>query len=279
MLKGIIFLIGVFVLFMLWFRYFERRSIFFPTKDFSYTPSEFGLRYEDVFFAAGDGARINAWFIHSNKDAPQRLTVLFCHGNGGNISHRISKIEILSQLGLDVFIFDYRGFGRSKGIPSEKGVYLDAEAACDYLTKDKKISADDIIAYGESLGVAAAVDLASKKKLKALILEGAFSSAQDMAREIYPFLPGFLIHSKFNSIAKIKNVAIPKLFIHSSNDEIVPIHLGQKLYNVALEPKSFAVLGGGHNTCFMDSQEKYRDSISSFIGKIFSNNKASIKLD
>ncbi|MBL7131383.1 MAG: alpha/beta hydrolase [Candidatus Omnitrophica bacterium] len=263
MLKNIIFVICFFVLMAIWFRYFEWRSIFFPAKDLSYTPDTFDLEYEDIFLTTKDGLKIYAWFISANSN--MRYTLLFSHGNGGNISHRISKIVMLNKLGLNIFIYDYRGYGKSEGRPSEAGIYLDAQAAYNYLTKEKGISPDNIIAYGESLGSTVSIDLASKVKLKALILEGAFSRGKDMAGEIYPFLPSCFIHTKFDSLSKIKNMTIPKLFIHSSNDEIVPIQLSRKLFDAAPDPKTFTTLGGGHNTSFIDSQNKYIEGISSFI--------------
>jgi len=268
MFKNIIFVICIFILVSVWFRYFEWRSIFFPMKDFSYTPKEFGLEYEDVFLRTKDGLEINAWFIPAKGSPSQKYTLLFSHGNGGNISHRISKIVILNQLDLNIFIYDYRGYGKSEGRPSEKGFYLDTQAAYDYLIKDKGINADSIIVYGESLGGAVAVDLASRERLKALILEGVFSRTKDMAREIYPFLPSIFIHNKFDSLGKIKNIKIPKLFIHSSIDEIVPIHLSRRLYDAALQPKSFTTVEGGHNTICMDSPLKFKESIALFIDEL-----------
>ncbi len=262
MLKNIVFYIIILALGLVWIRYFEWKSIFYPTKDFPYTPEAIGLEYEDVFVNTEDGKAINAWFIPSRVS---RYTLLFCHGNGGNISHRIEKIDIFNKLGLDIFLYDYRGYGKSSGLPSEKGLYLDTQAAYDYLVKQRKIPAENIIAYGESLGGVVAADLASRVKLKALILEGAFTHAKDMSREIYPFLPTFLLRSKLDSLSKISRISIPKLFIHSTNDEIVPIHLSRKLFDAAPEPKTFITLSGGHNTYHMDSKKEYIESIATFV--------------
>lgn len=267
MLKNIIFIISVIAFLAIWFRYIELRSIFFPSRDFSFTPNDIGLKFQDIFFKTQDGLNINAWFIPSNTPTSS-YTLLFSHGNGGNISHRISKIEMLNKLDLNIFIYDYRGYGKSQGRPSEAGIYLDTEAAYSYLVQEKNIKPDTIIAYGESLGSTASIDLASKVKLKALILEGAFSNAKDMAKEVYPFLPGFFIKTKFDSLNKIKNITAPKLFIHSSSDEIVPIELGKKLFDAAKEPKFFKTIGGGHNTSFIDSENEFKNSISSFINRI-----------
>ena len=262
MLKNICVLIIALVLGVSWFRYFEWRSLFFPTREFSYSPGTFGMEYEDIFFKTQDGLTLNAWFIPAKA---ARYTVLFCHGNGGNLSHRVGKIETLHKLGLSVFIFDYRGYGKSEGRPSEKGIYLDARAAYDYLTKQKGISAYSLIPYGESLGGAAAVDLACRVELKALVLESVFSNAKDMSREIFPFLPVFILGSKLDNLSKIRNVTIPKLFIHSSNDEIVPFSLSQKLFRSAPEPKTFVTIGGAHNTCHIDSRRQYTEGIAAFI--------------
>jgi fermentation-respiration switch protein FrsA (DUF1100 family) len=219
-----------------------------------------------VYIDTIDGQKINAWFIPAKDEA--LFTVLFSHGNGGNISHRMDKIIILHRLGLNVFIYDYRGYGKSRGRPSEEGIYLDAIAAYNYLVKERGSNENSILLYGESLGGVVSVDLASKVKTRALVLEGIFSSAKDMASEIYPFLPTIFLKSKFDSMAKIKKITMPKLFIHSLDDEIVPVDLSKKLFNVAPEPKLFVTLKGGHNTCFADSQDDFLNSITSFIDKL-----------
>ncbi|MFH1622675.1 MAG: alpha/beta hydrolase [Candidatus Omnitrophota bacterium] len=266
MLKNIVFLVIFTIFGFIWFRNFEWRSIFFPIKDFAMLPDSLGIEYEDIFTKTDDGLTLNAWFIPAKDNT--NLTIFFSHGNGGNISHRFDKITILRNLGLNVFIYDYRGYGKSQGRPSEEGIYLDAQAAYKYLTKEKGLNPDDIIAYGESLGATVTVDLASKVKLKALILEGAFTNAKEMSKEIYPFLPTFILKSKLDSISKIKNIHIPKLFIHSINDEIVPIHLNKKLFNAALGEKTFVTIAGGHNTSHIDSQKEYTQGIATFIAKI-----------
>jgi len=268
MIKNTILIIVFFFFLVFWMRYFEWRSLFFPTRESSYTPETFNLEYEDIFLKTQDGLQINAWFIPAKAAKSEEFTILFSHGNGGNISHRISKIAILSELGLNVFIYDYRGYGRSQGRPSESGIYLDARAAYNYLTSERGISTDKIIAYGESLGAAVTVDLAAKVELRALILEGAFSRAQDMAKEIYPFMPSFLIYSKFDSLAKIKNITFPKLFIHSLSDEIIPIELARKLFNQAPDPKLFITIDGSHNLSFIDSHNQVKVSISEFLDKL-----------
>lgn len=228
-------------------------------------PSVMGLTYEDIYMDTEDGLRLNAWFIPA-KDS--KFTILFCHGNGGNISHRIDKIEILNKLGLNVFIFDYRGYGKSNGRPSERGLYKDALASYEYLVSKKGISKEHIIVYGESLGGAVAVNLVSKKNARALITESAFSSARDVARAVYPLFPVFLMSSKFDSSKKIKDINIPKLIIHSKNDDIVPFDQSVKLFNSSKEPKKHVVLMGAHNSSYMDSLDLYTSSIHDFVNEL-----------
>lgn len=255
----------VFILLSGYFRYIERKSIFFPMRQIEYTPKDIGLIYKEVFFKAEDGVELNGWLIPAKGT---KGTILFLHGNAGNISHRFEKLQIFHDLNLNVFIFDYRGYGKSKGSPSEKGLYLDAKAAYDYLVSKEGIRKEEIILFGESLGGAVAIDLASKKKVKAIIVESAFSSAKDMAKRIYPFIPSFFITSDFNSVKKIKNIQVPKLIIHSVDDEIVPFDLGRKLFEAAPPPKEFLKIRGGHNTGFLNSEAQFKKGIDSFISSL-----------
>ncbi len=248
-------------LFIAGIRYVERNSIYFPMREVVMTPASAGLPYEDVWFTASDGKRLNGWYIPAGGG----YTVLFCHGNAGNIGHRMHKISILHSLGLDQFVFDYRGYGRSEGAPSEQGLYRDAQAAYDYLTKEKHIPAGSIILYGESIGCAVIIELALKNEARALITEEAFTSVKDMARLAFPFIPHQIFSSRFDSVSKIKGISCPKLIIHSVEDEIVPYALGEKLYEAAGVPKKFLKLNGSHNTAFLDSEKEYRDGIKSFL--------------
>ncbi len=264
MVKTTLFIILAIILLMVYVRYIESRSIFFPMKKIEFTPGLVNLAFEDVYITTSDNIKLNGWFIPCDN---ARYTFLFCHGNAGNIGHRIEKIIIFREIGVNVFIIDYRGYGNSEGKPSERGIYLDAKAGYDYLVNTRKIKPEHIILFGESIGGAAVIDLASKVKVGALITEEAFSSARDMARRIYPFLPSFLYSVKLDSLTKIKKVDAPKLIIHSVNDEIVPFALGKKLFNAAKEPKQLVEIMGSHNTAFLDSKEKYTRSIEVFIQK------------
>ncbi len=264
-MKAVFWLVFFVVLFLAGVRYIERRSIYFPMRQMGITPQDAGSAYEDIYFETSDRKKLNGWFVPVDN---AKFAFLFAHGNAGNISHRIEKISILRDLGVNIFVFDYRGYGKSSGTPSERGFYEDAEAAYDYLVKERKIPEDNIIFYGESIGGAVVINLAQKKKAGALITEGTFTSISDMAKMAYPFVPSFIFSSRFNSVAKIGNIACPKLIIHSIDDEIVPFHLGRKLFNAAKEPKEFLEIRGSHNTAFLDSEEKFRKGIKSFLERL-----------
>jgi fermentation-respiration switch protein FrsA (DUF1100 family) len=259
-----IFLVLVWSLILIYLRYIERRTLFYPSKKIEFLPAEVGLDFKDVFFQTQDHFKLNGWLIPCHG---AKYTVLFCHGNAGNISHRLDKLKFFNQLGCNVFIFDYRGYGLSKGWPSEKGFYLDVKAAYDYLLS-RNIACQQLIGYGESLGSAVIMDLASNNKMHALIVDSAFSSGRDMAKFVYPFIPFWVFSSRWDSASKIKSINIPKLMIHSLNDEIVPYELAQKLYREALEPKEFLQIRGGHNSCFFESEEILKEKISDFLNRI-----------
>lgn len=266
-LKGLPPLLSLFialVLLVVYLRYIERRSLFYPAKEIEYLPKDVGLVFEDIFFKTSDNSKLNGWFI-SSKDS--RYTILFCHGNAGNISHRLEKLKFFQELGCNIFIFDYRGYGVSKGRPSEKGLYCDVQGAYNYLLS-RKIMPEQIIGYGESIGGAVVIDLASKHRLRGLIVDSAISNAKDMVKIIYPFLPYWVFSSRWDSVNKIKSITIPKLIIHSINDEIVPYKLGRKLYEFAVEPKEFLQIRGGHNSCFFESEQILKEKISDFLKRL-----------
>lgn len=221
-------------------------------KEIEVTPKAVGLDYEEINFKNKDNLFLNSWFIPSPRN---KKTVLFFHGNAGNISHRLEKIVFWHNLGFNLFIFDYRGYGKSQGKPEEIGLYEDARAAYDYLLEQKKLSEKEIVLFGESLGGAVAIDLATRINASSLIAESTFSSAADMAKLIYPYVPSSVIKSRFDSVSKVKNIKMPKLFMHSLNDEIVPFKFGKKLFEAASEPKDFLEIRGGHNTCFSESKD------------------------
>ncbi|HEC17662.1 MAG TPA: alpha/beta hydrolase [Sedimenticola sp.] len=234
-----------------------------PGRALEATPADRGLEFEPLSIPTRDGETLDGWFIPAGE---ARGTLLFFHGNAGNISHRLDSVGLFHRLGLNVLIFDYRGYGRSSGKPSEAGLYRDAEAAWRYLTGERATPADEIVLFGRSLGGAVAVWLAGRVRPAGLIVESSFTSVPDMGAEIYPWLPvRLLARNRFDSRARIGGVKVPVLIIHSRQDEIIPFRHGRRLFEAAAEPKQFLEIAGGHNDGFYVSGEKYREGISEFL--------------
>jgi uncharacterized protein len=206
-----------------------------------------GLEFEDAWFTAADGAPLHGWYVPCEN---ARAAVLFCHGNGGNLSHRVDALKMLHRhAGVAVLIFDYRGYGRSKGKPSEAGCLADARAARGWLAAREKIPESRVVLLGESLGGAVAVDLAAHDGARALVLESTFSSLPDVAAYHYWFLPvHLLMRTRFDSLAKIGHFHGPLLQAHGDADTIVPLEFGRKLFDAAHQPKQFLLIRGhDHN--------------------------------
>jgi fermentation-respiration switch protein FrsA (DUF1100 family) len=247
------------------FRSFEKSQLYYPTSTIEFTPEDVGLPYEDVYFLASDGIRLNGWFI---KAADPLATVLFCHGNGGNIGHRVELIALLNRLRLNMFIFDYRGYGRSSGSPNELGTYRDALAAFDYVSGLDDVDIRRTIIYGRSLGGTIAIYLATRVDCAGLIIENTPTSIVDLGKEIYPFLPvARLASNRYEAESRIAAVGMPVLIIHSRYDELVPFRHGRQLYEAAVEPKEFYATSVGHNEIPSLAEPSYLQTIAAFIGK------------
>lgn len=237
--------------------------VFFPLQELRSAPSAWGMRYEDVTIKTGDNVDLHGWYIPGKTGAK---TLLFFHGNAGNISHRGESVSVFHDMGLNVLIFDYRGYGQSKGKPSEQGLYRDARSAWRYLTQVRDIADHDIILFGRSLGAAIAIKLATEVKAAALIAESTFSSADDMARHMFPVLSHLIyVRFKFNNVGNISRVQCPIMYAHSPDDDIIPYALGRKVYEAANSPKSFFELKGDHNTGFLQSQPQYGRQLEKFV--------------
>jgi len=216
-----------------------------------------------LYFMQSSLLKLTAWFIPAEN---ARFTVLFCHGNGGNMTHRLDTINILNELGLNCFIFDYRGYGASEGKPSETGTYRDVEAAYKWLTKKKKILPENIILFGRSLGGSIAAYLATKVEARALIIESSFTSYIDIGKKFYPYMPVRLAaRFGYPTIDYVRSVHMPVLIIHSRNDEVIPFEFGLRLYDAANEPKEFIEISGSHNDGFLFSGQIYRNAWSNWI--------------
>ncbi len=247
----------------------QERMVYFPKRELVNTPTEIGLHYEDIFFKTADGLLLNGWLVEPGKRERDvhGPVVLFCHGNGGNISHRLETLIVFSYLGLRTFIFDYRGYGKSGGKPTEAGTYLDAAAAWQYLTEKEKIPAQNILLFGRSLGGAVAANLATKVKGKpaGLVLESTFTSIIDLGKNLFPFLPVRLCgRFYYDTLKLLPGIHLPVLVVHSLNDEMIPFANGVTLFNAANEPKQFLHIKGSHDHGFLDSKEIYIDGLKAF---------------
>jgi pimeloyl-ACP methyl ester carboxylesterase len=248
-----------------------------PSRDVIETPEILSIKFENIQITTRDNVNLDSWFVPAkDNDLVGKGVILFCHGNGGNISNRISYLPIFRELGLATFLFDYRGYGKSGGTPTEEGTYTDVEAAWQYLTQERQIPPQKIIIYGESLGGAIASYLAQKNSQQngndnagGLVLASTFTSISDRAAELYPFMPiRFLSRFSYNSIDRLPSIKIPVLVIHSIDDEIIPFHHGERNFQVANQPKKLVKLRGDHNGGFLDSLETYRNGVNEFIQSI-----------
>ena len=245
---------------------FQADYIYFPdlpAREVDATPRDAGLSFESLRIRTEDGEMLDGWFIPAPAG---KGTLLYLHGNGGNIGHRIDVIEIFHSLGLNVFIFDYRGYGRSTGKPSEDGTYRDALAAWNYLTEKRRIPAQHIVLYGESLGGSVAARLAERHTPRALVIYAAFTSIRDMADVLYPFLPtGLLTRYRYDTRTALAQARCPVLILHSVEDEIVPYSHAQELLAVAPVPKKLVALRGGHNEAIFVSSRTYVQALKEFL--------------
>ena len=226
-----------------------------------------GLPLEEVWFQAEDGTKLFGWYVEASPAAP---VLLWCHGNAGNVIHRLENLAELYRLGLSVFIFDYRGYGRSAGKPSEEGLYQDALAAHAYLTNRRGVRPERLILFGRSLGAAVAGTVAGERPAAGLILESPFPSIAAMARAHYAGLPmHWLLSGRFPLNERLQRVSMPVLVIHGDRDDIVPIALGREVFDAAREPKSFYVIeGADHNDSYLVGGRAYFQRLKQFIQEV-----------
>lgn len=264
MLSSLVFIVAAFCIGALSLLYvFQEKMIFFPGKRIVDTPETIGLQYEDVYLVTDDETKIHGWYV-PHPDA--KATLLFFHGNAGNISHRLDSVSIFRGLGLSVFIIDYRGYGRSGGRPSEQGTYKDAQAAWNYLVDERRLRPDEIIVFGRSLGGGVAAGLAARVSPAAVILESTFTSIKELGKHYYPYLPvSWIARVRYPVDEDISSFNCPVLVIHSEQDDVVPFRHGQRLFATAREPKMFLPISGDHNTGFLLSGDAYVEGMKRFL--------------
>lgn len=244
---------------------FQARLVFYPEigREIAATPQAYGLKFEAVALQTTDGETLQAWWVPAD-DA--RGTVLFFHGNAGNISHRLDYLQMFNRMRFSTFIVDYRGYGRSTGTPSVQGTYRDAEAAWEYLRAARSLKAQDVVVAGESLGGAVASWLAVKIAPRALVLLSTFTSATDLGAQIYWFLPVRLLSRlDYDSARNLRQINAPVFIAHSRDDDVIPFSNGWKLYELAGEPKVFLEMRGGHNEGFVFSRPEWSARLAAFL--------------
>lgn len=246
--------------------YFLQDSmIYHPYKTITTTPKDVGLQYEEVTFRAEDEISLHGWFVSGDTSNP---TILYFHGNAGNISGRMETIQLLHKIGLNIFIFDYRGYGKSGGHPSERGTYRDAKAAWNYLLIEREILETNIVVMGRSLGGSIAAWLAARETPAASIIESSFTSAAELGADLYPWLPvRWMIKYDYNTLGNVKKITSPVFMAHSTDDQIIPFHHSQELFEAANQPKKFLELKGSHGSGFWETGIKYRNGLKEFLQK------------
>lgn len=261
---------AAYVLVLLLLRVFEDHFLFFPN-----TPNRLEgdwhprtLPVQDIQLAAVDGTKLHAWWIPS----PQATyTFLAFHGNAANITNRIPIYEFLRALPVNVLALEYRGYGRSEGSPTESGIYKDADASYDYLTREQNISPQTIVAFGQSLGTAVASKLAARKQVAAIVLEAPFPSASAVSRKLFWFFPGiqYLLKGQLDTAARLKQVTAPILIVHCKQDPVIPFELGQAVYNGANSPKQFVAIDNScHEEASLFATGQYRTALLKFLGSL-----------
>lgn len=244
---------------------FQRSRLFLPDRypDGVWNPRRFGLSAEDTWFRSRDGVDLHGWWI---PHADARGTLLYCHGNTGSIANRIGVFRHLRRLRVNLLAFDYRGYGRSAGTPSESGLFQDVRAAFDHLVGALGQPRSQVILFGHSLGGAVAIDCALDRRPAGLVVQASFTHIRDAAKALFPTLPLHLAATRqFRSIEKVARLGMPKLFIHGDSDATVPLELGKKLFEAASEPKElYIVRHGGHNDLHRHGGARYLRRLSRF---------------
>lgn len=261
-LRVVGYILVIYVLLCVGMYFMQEIFIYVPNRNVQSDPSAVGIDFEDIYLEVPGGGKINAWYMPAENS---RRALLFCHGNGGNMAWRLQYYTLFHDLGFNLLTFDYRGYGRSEGSPSEENTYEDARAAWKYLVEDKGFSPEDTVIYGRSLGGGVAARLAFEKKPGALALESTFTSMADKAREMMPFLPvSLILKHEYPTKEIIGKMECPVLILHSPEDDLIPFSHGRTNFALAKDPKKFVEVSGIHNTVLSGSYQVIRSALSEF---------------
>jgi fermentation-respiration switch protein FrsA (DUF1100 family) len=247
----------------------QENRVFQPKLGLTATPRDIDLHYHDVFLSATDGVRLHAWCVEAATWSENPLWLLHLHGQGTNLGDQLADLRFWHDLGFSILALDYRGYGHSDGVPSEAGLYRDAEAAWRYLVDDRKVRPRRIVVVGVSLGVSVATELATRVEPLALVLEGGFTRLSDVAARRYPWLPAKLIlRVGLAADERVGAIRCPKLFVHSIQDGTVPITLGRKLFERAAPPRTLLRITGRHARASEDGGHRYLDGVKKFLAEL-----------
>ena len=258
-------LAGIYLIVIGYLFFNQKQMVYYPYNKLTATPEDMGIKYENMEIKISETETVHGWYIPSSDNSNKHV-VLFCHGNAGNISNRLYTVQLFQTLDIPLLMFDYRGYGISKGEPSEENSYQDAQLCYKWLIKEKKYKEENIIVFGRSLGGGVGVELSLREKVKGLILESTFTSTGDLGNKLFPIFPiKWFLKYKYESISKIKDLGCPVLIIHSSEDDLIPYYMGRELFETATEPKEFFDIFGGHNDREYLENPEYIDNIKRFI--------------
>ncbi|MBM3829810.1 MAG: alpha/beta hydrolase [Verrucomicrobia bacterium] len=249
--------VGLLVIVVMLYR-FEHSQVYHPTRDAEYTPEDVGRSAEEVRLTTADGLRLHAWFFAADKASPRaRLVMLFCHGNGGNLTSRPGYYRAILETGVSLLAFDYRGYGRSDGEPSELGTYADAQAAFQWL-RTRGFAPEHILVWGESLGGGIASHVAATLPVGGLALQSTFTSVPDIGAELFPWLPVRLLSRiSYDTHSRLPQIQCPVVILHSRADTTIRFSHGEQNFAAAREPKAFVELEGDHNDPLLANRAAY----------------------
>ena len=265
-IKWVLVTVAVVLIAYLLLRRFEWRQVYYPSRSMENTPLDAGMEFEEITFVTQDDCELHGWWIPAEGAAG---SLIFCHGNGGNLSGRIHFLHALHGLGLNVFAFDYRGYGKSRGYPSEKGTYLDALAAYEVVrNKHGDKEEPPVLVFGRSLGGAVAAELVLRRKAKAIVLESTFTSIGDMAERQFPGIPlRHFLSIKYDTLSKMPRIKIPTLIAHGKNDSLVPVEMGRQLAELAGGAVTYIETDTGHNDVHWETNPAYWEQLKQFVAR------------
>lgn len=244
---------------------YQDQMVYFPSDYFITDPTSAALQFEDFSIEVSPEVTITGWIVEKDPDAPW---ILQFHGNAGNISNRVDHLKLIDELGCNGVLFDYRGYGKSTGKPSEAGLVEDGVAVVRYLKEQRGVDPRFLIYWGESLGGGVAAAVAMKEEPRGLILQSTFTSVPDLGAEVYPFLPVRLLSkTSFDTAERIPTFLFPKLIVHGHADTVIPFQHGQRLYQLAVEPKTFLRVERGHNDSPLELGDEFKLAVQKFVAE------------